>query len=790
MLKEKSGSWKDIGTGHIQIVYRVACRGMAIVVRPENGPEDAGPLLMSKVHSDDIYHHQEDTLIVWNEPNTDMDVAISFQEEQGCVEIMDLIRALQKSPPLPRVTLDNLTEVEEAVCAQLTPASKEQLVMSLQAESYISKVLDLFDDLVAERAVAPDEDSRLRLDLLRNQLYRIVRGFVAIGDVNLLEVMFAEEYAERVLFVLTHDPDVLPAHRVPVPTFPTINRRVREAVPALRSNALLQKIAQTQRIKYVKDVSLARFLDDQAHAALGSMVYFNQMEVVSTLQDGEAFLRPFFHLLRTDRQVQVQLVSLFHELIGLAKVLPVKPKETFFSELARWGMYDVIATLIGGDIDSVAHAQTVSILNTVILSDPPAARRHLVIPRTMAQPPSASSSPSASTTASSSSPSSTSSTPPLPTTNESTPVSSAATTGGAKKRERDADADAGDGSSASPAASPDDTGRAAKRHAASDDVRSTTPSAGDSPSPSSHEAPARVSLLRVIVRCIAEGEASPVEAHLTECLRALVDPESTMGDTLMGPLLDEFYTEGVVDQLVVRLRSPPPPQSAGASARFDRGTLLVALLNLLATCFDNHGQRAVAFASRSGVLEAGAALCESDETHVAAAGVRFVRRLIGSREPFYEQEVERRKLLLPVFRAFRRQNPSRNVLSSTVLELVDFLTSSQKTSLIQHAVAEFSDEYFADISYVGFFQQLMQRAASLGPASTEHPQAMRTLQPVAYSPTPKRSTPVGALAGGEVVGSAPSTPASGGSVGKVRPGTPRPEGTSLVQSLEESSKIA
>jgi hypothetical protein len=730
---------------------------------------------MSKIHSEEIYHHQEDTLIVWNEPNTDMDVAISFQEEQGCVEIMDLIRALQKSPPLPRVTLDNLTEVEEAVCAQQTPASKDQLVMSLQAESYISKVLDLFDELVEERAVAPDEDSRLRLDLLRNQLYRIVRGFVSIGDVTLLEMMFAEEYAERVLFVLTHDPDVLPAHRVPVPTFPTIHRRVREAVPALRSNALLQKIAQTQRIKYVKDVALARFLDDQAHAALGSMVYFNQMELVSTLQDGEAFLRPFFRLLRTDREVQLQLVSLFHELVGLAKMLPVKTKEAFFGELARWGMYDVIATLIGGDIDSVAHAQTVSILNTVILSDPPAARQHLVVPRTMLQPPSPPSS------SSSSSPSSSSTSASASGTSESSGTPSST-----KKRERESDA--GDGSASSPDASPDDAdadrARAPKRHAGADAVRPRSPDGTTSPTPS---APVRISLLRVIVQAIAEGEVSPVQAHLTECLRALLDPDSAIGESLMAPLLHEFYTEGVVDQLVSRLRAPQLPQASDASSRFDHGTLLVALLSLLSACFDNHGQRAIAFASRSGVLEAGAALCESEETHVAAAGVRFVRRLIGSRESFYEQEVEKRKLLLPVFRAFRRQNPSRNVLSSTVLELVDFLASSQKTSLIQHAVAEFAEEYFADISYVGLFQQLMQRASSLAPAAPEYAQTSQ--YQVAYSPTPKRSAPVSALAG-EPSAVAPSTPAPVGGASKVRPGTPRPEGTSIVQSLEESSNVA
>jgi protein phosphatase-4 regulatory subunit 3 len=72
-----------------------------LIVKSE---DDGAVLLESKVHAEDIYQRQQGidcallqfemntkyivaTLIVWNEPDTSVDLALSFQESEGCQEV-------------------------------------------------------------------------------------------------------------------------------------------------------------------------------------------------------------------------------------------------------------------------------------------------------------------------------------------------------------------------------------------------------------------------------------------------------------------------------------------------------------------------------------------------------------------------------------------------------------------------------------------------------------------------------------------------------------------------------
>jgi EVH1-like domain in PP4R3 protein len=54
-------------------------------------------LLCEKLYRDDIYQVQADTLIVWNDPETDADLALSFQQSAGCHDIWVQIYELQQA---------------------------------------------------------------------------------------------------------------------------------------------------------------------------------------------------------------------------------------------------------------------------------------------------------------------------------------------------------------------------------------------------------------------------------------------------------------------------------------------------------------------------------------------------------------------------------------------------------------------------------------------------------------------------------------------------------------------
>lgn len=81
----EDGQWEDKGTGYVQCAYSEKFDGAAIVVTAE---EDAKKVILeAKIYIEDIYQCQQETLIVWSDPMSGRDFALSFQEHLGCSDI-------------------------------------------------------------------------------------------------------------------------------------------------------------------------------------------------------------------------------------------------------------------------------------------------------------------------------------------------------------------------------------------------------------------------------------------------------------------------------------------------------------------------------------------------------------------------------------------------------------------------------------------------------------------------------------------------------------------------------
>jgi len=67
----------------------------------------------------------------------------------------------------------------------------------------------------------------------------------------------------------------------------------REAVP-IGSTDVLLKIHQTYRLQFLKDVVLARSLEDATLSIINSIIFFNQNDIISYMQSETPFLRALF----------------------------------------------------------------------------------------------------------------------------------------------------------------------------------------------------------------------------------------------------------------------------------------------------------------------------------------------------------------------------------------------------------------------------------------------------------------------------------------------------------------
>uniref|UniRef100_A0A182NKU0 SMK-1 domain-containing protein n=1 Tax=Anopheles dirus TaxID=7168 RepID=A0A182NKU0_9DIPT len=381
--------WDDRGTGHVTSSYVDRVKGVSLLVHAEN---DGSMLLESKIHSDTVYHKQQDTLIVWSEGDN-FDLALSFQEKAGCDEIWEKICQVQgkdpsveitqdiveesederfedmsdSAPPieLPPCELSRLEDISEVIASALTSAiRKDKLATAIESENYIKKLLGLFH-------VCEDLDNQEGL----HYLYEIFKNIFLLNKNGLFEIMFAEDTIFDVVGCLEFDPSGNPPknHRQYLRKLV----KFREAIP-IRNTDLLAKIHQTYRVQYIQDIVLPApsVFDDNMLNTLSSFIFFNKVEIVTLIQEDDKFLDELFALL-TDPQTpdskRRDSILFLKEFCNFAQYLQPQGKETFFKTLISLGVLPALEITLAIN-EKRTKSASIDILSTIVEYSPSVVR--------------------------------------------------------------------------------------------------------------------------------------------------------------------------------------------------------------------------------------------------------------------------------------------------------------------------------------------------------------------------------------------------------------------------------
>ncbi|KAL1320815.1 hypothetical protein HN51_065522 [Arachis hypogaea] len=343
------GKWDDQGTGHVTIDYIERSEELGLFVYDE---EDNDNLLMHRISSEDIYRKQEDTIISWRDPESGTELALSFQETSGCSYIWDNICNVQRNMhftlnseafhsvnselrELPAVELSTLplilkTLVESGIADQLRLA---ELILSDQ--DFFRKLMELFRRC---------EDLE-NIDGL-HMIFKIVKGIILLNSTQIFERIFSDEFIMDIIGSLEYDPEAphIQHHR----KFLKEHVIFKEAVP-IKDRTVLSKIHQTYRVGLLKDVVLARVLDEATVANLNSMIYANNAFVVSVLKDDSTFIQELFARLKsptTTSESKKNLVYFLYEFCSLSKSLPMVQQLRLFRDLMNEGIFDIITDVL------------------------------------------------------------------------------------------------------------------------------------------------------------------------------------------------------------------------------------------------------------------------------------------------------------------------------------------------------------------------------------------------------------------------------------------------------------
>uniref|UniRef100_A0A2P2MU23 Serine/threonine-protein phosphatase 4 regulatory subunit 3 isoform X1 n=1 Tax=Rhizophora mucronata TaxID=61149 RepID=A0A2P2MU23_RHIMU len=179
-----------------------------------------------------------------------------------------------------------------------------------------------------------------------HMIFKIVRGIILLNSPQIFEKIFGDELVMDVIGALEYDPELphIQHHR----NFLEEHVVFKEAIP-IKDPHVLSKIHQTYRVGYLKDVVLARVLDEATVANLNLIIHTNNAFVVSLLKDDSTFIQELFARLKsptTSAESKKNLVYFLHEFCSLSKSLQVVQQLRLFRDLVNEGIFEIIAEVL------------------------------------------------------------------------------------------------------------------------------------------------------------------------------------------------------------------------------------------------------------------------------------------------------------------------------------------------------------------------------------------------------------------------------------------------------------
>eukprot|EP00658_Telonema_sp_P-2_P026647 TRINITY_DN2077_c0_g1_i2.p1 TRINITY_DN2077_c0_g1~~TRINITY_DN2077_c0_g1_i2.p1 ORF type:complete len:788 (+),score=157.31 TRINITY_DN2077_c0_g1_i2:262-2625(+) len=354
----QDGAWEDQGTGYASLANKFV---VVYAEEQEQRPSTSSVILEApvlptpQVAAEEAYQRQGDTIISWSDPNLQVDLALSFQESERCTVFWTELQVLQGRTPedsggqygqggeqyaqgaqqqLPEPSMENLSEIATIVenCGMY---QRDYMAQSFARKEYLRQLLEHFgmcEDLENAEGLAA--------------LFRIFKGMVMLNDNCLLETLLSEDYIMRVIGVLEYDPEL--RTRTPHREYLTKTAVYKEVIP-IHDDKVRINTHQNFRVMYLKDVILAKYLDDHTFSTLSTLVYFNSVDIVDRLQGDSGFMDNLFSALLDQNNTVNRLSDLMgflQELCQLAKNLQAIARGQFYRKLVDRGLSRVIEMAI------------------------------------------------------------------------------------------------------------------------------------------------------------------------------------------------------------------------------------------------------------------------------------------------------------------------------------------------------------------------------------------------------------------------------------------------------------
>ncbi|KAJ3233192.1 Platinum sensitivity protein [Chytriomyces hyalinus] len=647
---DSEGVWEDKGTGC------VAVRDFTWIHVVHEDPlppsslnrHDGDPiplLLKARIRKDADFIRQQDTLIVWTEEDG-TDMALSFQEQEGCNDLWTLINDIKKKlaagvsvpgpdidalphsseeednsqdellrrsgdsyPSLPTPSMGAIKEIEETVFAASKGAyGRNQLSKFILAENYVEKLLPLLE--MCEDMESTDE---------LYSLSHIVKMIVFLNEPKIYEYILQDDVFPIIVGMLEYDreyPSAQSSYRQQVSS-----AQFKQLIP-IPDTSVATKITQTYRLQFLRDTALARMLDDSTFAALNSMVFFNQVDIVGWFVGsngaGEEYLSKVIGVLNEEIEeadggvTRDEVVLFLHELSTVAKGMQVTLRANYYRMMAKLGLFAIFDYTLGHDNIKIRLAAA-AILASILDHDPSLVRSFCLAQVKQKQP--------------------------------QLLISLLIT-----------------------------------RFLSDPD-------------------PGLQSQMCELIRIILETDESALNGP-GAALSAISSNDSDTDD-----FLNLFY-EKCMENLVRPVLDLEPQMMESMEPQ--KASLCVHVCSLLCYIIKSHSYRSKYYVLGSAITAKVILLLRAKDSYVRLAAVRVFRTCFGMKDEFYNRHLLKHDIFSAILQCFKDTNGKYNLLNSACLDIFEFIRKENVKSLITNIV-QHHKSMFADVDYVETFKNLVLR---------------------------------------------------------------------------------
>uniref|UniRef100_A0A8C1SFR0 Serine/threonine-protein phosphatase 4 regulatory subunit 3 n=1 Tax=Cyprinus carpio TaxID=7962 RepID=A0A8C1SFR0_CYPCA len=232
-----------------------------------------------------------------------------------------------------------------------------------------------------------------------------------------------------------------------------------------------------------------------------------------------------------------------------------------------------------------------------------------------------------------------------------------------------------------------------------------------------------VLLINVVIKqmiCDSDPELGGA-VQLMGLLRTLIDPENMLAPaskTEKSEFLSFFYKycmHVLTAPLLANTAEEDPDLTEGAAKvnpvcpdNFQTAQLLALILELLTFCVEHHSYHIKSYIMTRDLLRRVLTLMNSRHSFLALCALRFMRRIIGLKDEYYNRYIVKGNLFEPVINALLDNGTRYNLLNSAIIELFEFIRVEDIKSLIAHIVDNFTTA-LESIEYVQTFKGLKGR---------------------------------------------------------------------------------